>query len=928
MPRLFLIILFSISFSLQASVPEPSLIIYGEVQSFGVKVEQEGLLVSASYEGATIAEQLLTEGNDFLFSLEVLLEADVGTREPGKVRINDVVELYVAGQLVANALVDERGAYQQITLDLPEDFDSDGDGLLDSQEILNGSDPYDPNDPVLFGAHDLDGDGISNGAEFLTDTYQPGGDADGDGYSNQDEYTLSSDPSLASQMPEQIPSSGVYSALHVHDDVKQILLMDTGTDTEEYVWDEALNGVPITIVPVYWNVDKDIDYLISTSQGKLFVLLQSSPNTFLAPELISLFALPTGADLYVGFADIDGINAPELWAYSRVSEELYLYERDPEGAPYGAQVWLQVPLPGVSGYVQLKDLDEDGVVDVVASGVDLSIQDRTASNTIAVFKGVWDGINYSLSQAALVTSQTHIEDSGFVLLNNIGEAGFDKNRDISVRGSDQKYYIDVSFNGLSKGAIAESLTQQVIATQLASEGDALSSLLTQLNTGAANDAYAMADLDADVDNTMDLLQYVGDLKKGSGSLSPNAYKFRIVPGVISTRDQDLDGVADFKDIDAADPDKPLPNGDQDFDGDGIPYGIDGNHSGQEDSDGDGMTDEFELVYGLDPMDPTDSASDIDNDGFTALQEFLDGTDPADASSFLSQLAILKTSTQVFDAGASDLLISGAEVIVSSQNDAAVKLIDMNDLTRLRTVQSSDENGVSKLVVVNELLVLGNVGGSIEVFDKASGARLIKFAQSTSSVTDMSVSGNSLFSLHANGDVYHWNIETLVYVSHWHVYDGFLTNVYAQGELIYLQSSVPEKMMFVWNTRTQEQIYTIIGGAECCEKVVTEYSADTMLAVNSFSDSGIYAMNLGNFNGQEVVEGVDATAIRILKGGSVGGEEIYVGRKSGVIDWYSMEDGEFLGRVAAPYAYVRDLELVDGGFVSLHSDGYVYFWEHQ
>ncbi|OUR91280.1 hypothetical protein A9Q81_18030 [Gammaproteobacteria bacterium 42_54_T18] len=918
MLRFCFILLACVSFSLRASVPEPSFVVYGDVLSSGTKVQQEGMLVSARYAGSTIAEMLLSTANDFSFSLEIPLEASVGPREAGKARISDVIEIYVAGQLASNVQVDERGAYRQLDLNLPQGFDSDGDGLQDAQEIANGSNPNDPNDPVKFGDQDLDADGISNGAEFLTGTYDPFGDADGDGYSNQDEYTLNQDPNSASNLPKQSPDAGTYSALHAHADAYSFLLAENGGDL---LWDDAVNGTPLSIVPTYWNVDKTTDYLISTSQGKLFILLQTAPNTFADPQLVSLFSVPTGSDLYVGFANIDGINAPELWAFSRVSNQLYIFERNAKDAPYGSQVWLQAALPGVAGHVQLVDLDEDGVVDVVANGVDLAIQDRTPSNTMAIYKGTWDGITYGLGTASLITSQTHINNSPFVVIDNIVEAGFDKQQDIHIRGLDQKFYVDLSFNSLKKGAISESLIQQIVTTQTAGEGAALTSLLAHLNTGAATDAYAVANLNNDTANTMDVLQY-------TGTLSGAANKFRLIPGVISTKDQDLDGVADYKDIAANDPNAPLPNGALDFDGDGIPYGIDGNHSGLEDADSDGMPDGFELTHGLNPNDASDASSDLDFDLRTAYQEYKDGTDPNDSTSVVTQEAVLRTSAKAFERGASDMLIHGDEIVVSSQNSQAVKLFNVNNLSQMRTLQSSDVNGVSKIVSTNNLMVLGNVGGSVEIFDVNAAARLIKFNQSTSSVTDMSVNGTSLFSLHANGDVYHWNLETLSYVSHWHVYDGFLTSIYARGDLVYIQASAPEKIMFVWNVKNQTQIYTINGSAECCEKVVAEYSGDTMMFANSFSNSGIYAMNVNNFNSQEVVEGVDATVLRVLSQKNTQGTEVYVGRKSGVIDWYSADDGGFIGRVAAPYTYVRDIEIINGGFISLHSDGTIYFWEHK
>ncbi|TYR37990.1 polysaccharide lyase [Sphingobacterium phlebotomi] len=46
-----------------------------------------------------------------------------------------------------------------------------------------------------------------------------------------------------------------------------------------------------------------------------------------------------------------------------------------------------------------------------------------------------------------------------------------------------------------------------------------------------------------------------------------------------------------------------------------------------DTDGDGMPDEWEIKYGLDPNDPTDGAKDADGDGYTNVEEYLNGTNP-------------------------------------------------------------------------------------------------------------------------------------------------------------------------------------------------------------------------------------------------------------------------------------------------------------
>lgn len=77
----------------------------------------------------------------------------------------------------------------------------------------------------------------------------------------------------------------------------------------------------------------------------------------------------------------------------------------------------------------------------------------------------------------------------------------------------------------------------------------------------------------------------------------------------------------------------------DFDGDGVtninellisntdPFVVDNVFDFENDADGDGLSDSYEIENGLDPNDPTDADQDADGDGISNYQEFLDGTDP-------------------------------------------------------------------------------------------------------------------------------------------------------------------------------------------------------------------------------------------------------------------------------------------------------------
>ncbi len=60
-----------------------------------------------------------------------------------------------------------------------------------------------------------------------------------------------------------------------------------------------------------------------------------------------------------------------------------------------------------------------------------------------------------------------------------------------------------------------------------------------------------------------------------------------------------------------------------------------------DTDHDGLPDEWETKYGLNPRDDSDAALDKDGDGYTNLEEFLAKTDPTDKASHPDDLDALK-----------------------------------------------------------------------------------------------------------------------------------------------------------------------------------------------------------------------------------------------------------------------------------------------
>ena len=87
----------------------------------------------------------------------------------------------------------------------------------------------------------------------------------------------------------------------------------------------------------------------------------------------------------------------------------------------------------------------------------------------------------------------------------------------------------------------------------------------------------------------------------------------------------------------------------------------------QDTDGDGLTDRFEIVNGLDENDPVDALDDADNDGVTNLGEFLAGTD---LRNLQSRLYITDIRAAGEDIGLRWASIAEAMYQVESTNDLA------------------------------------------------------------------------------------------------------------------------------------------------------------------------------------------------------------------------------------------------------------------
>jgi hypothetical protein len=85
---------------------------------------------------------------------------------------------------------------------------------------------------------------------------------------------------------------------------------------------------------------------------------------------------------------------------------------------------------------------------------------------------------------------------------------------------------------------------------------------------------------------------------------------------------------------------------------------------QIDSDGDGMPDDWEFTYGLNPFDPSDATQDSDGDGFSNRDEYIAGTNPRSAQSVLNLTPTESSTVRFFAAPSRSYSVLYADSLTS------------------------------------------------------------------------------------------------------------------------------------------------------------------------------------------------------------------------------------------------------------------------
>jgi gliding motility-associated-like protein len=525
--------------------------------------------------------------------------------------------------------------------DMEAEKDSDGDGVPDRQELVDGTDPLNSLDSL-----DSDGDGISDYIENLqgTNPRQSGDaikDTDGDGVSDYVEFLQGTNPNTAGDT--LIDSDG--------DGVPDYQEIQEGTDPSNSAdaKDSDSDGVP-DFIEKQQGTNPNISTDAKDSDGDGvpdFIEKQQGTNPNIStdakdsdgdgvPDFIEK-QQGTNPNISTDAKDSDGDGVPDFIEKQQGTDpniSTDAKDSDGDGVPDFIEK-QQGTDPNIS--TDAKDSDGDGVPDFIEKqqGTDPNISTDAKDSD---GDGVPDFIEKQQGTDPNISTDAKDSDGDGVPDFIEKQQGTNPNSSTDAKDSDG--------DGVPDFIEKQQGTDPNISTDAKdSDGDGVPDFIEKQQGTDPNISTDAKDSDGDgVPDFIEKQQGTDpnistDAKDSDGDGVPDFIeKQQGTNPNISTdaKDSDGDGVPDFiEKQQGTDPN--ISTDAKDSDGDGVPdfvekqQGTDPAKAGDaKDTDGDGVPDFIEQQQGTDPTKPGDILKDSDGDGVPDFVEKQQGTDPAKA----------------------------------------------------------------------------------------------------------------------------------------------------------------------------------------------------------------------------------------------------------------------------------------------------------
>jgi hypothetical protein len=565
--------------------------------------------------------------------------------------LSDFDEVNVHGTLAHKADSDSDGASDgdEINTHLtdPLDPDTDDDGMTDGFEVTGGLNPF-----VDDSSGDLDMDGIDNITEFNLGTLPNNSDSDGDGLGDHPEVNIHlTDPAdadsdddgasdgdevnthLTDPLDEDTEDDGMLDGWEIDhgldplvDDTAGDADSDTWTNFEEHQWQTAASNA----------LDKP------SVREAYAIYRHTADPAFYKINLIDTTATKI-RDLDDSFSGLAFGQDRKLYTVNFNLDELHTIDPKTGRTTKVGDLGMNAANGGLA-------FDESGQL-WMTSGVTVNTVDHTTgaatqvgiSGTGNIHGIAWDGSElYGLND---LRNALHVIDRTTGESTEIGELDFGISQ-TGLASDDRGVLFGVDFGGPGITRIFR-LDKATGASPLLSEN-----VTPLFGAIAVENAFVDTDRDGMPDywesqygfNPNDIADGVLD-QDSDGLSNADEYTWRTDP---TTTDFDADGLTDGAEVHthSTDPTEVDSDGDELSDGDEVNLSL--TDPTDPDTDDDEMYDGYEYTYGLDPF-VDDASNDPDADTYDNHAESFRKTDPLDGTEtpFVRDGYLLSTSENLY-----------------------------------------------------------------------------------------------------------------------------------------------------------------------------------------------------------------------------------------------------------------------------------------